>query len=360
MKKLKPQDPTRRSFLRGGTVAAMFIPALSGWGTVESPSASKGEDIALLGQISIGRQVFQHDEILHGSLRFLRVPRSPIQIQWIDSFGRVCGESHLAPPESLAAPLSFSFDLRSGLTYMNSIRVRVGGAVQAVSTGFMRSPAPTPWNDYQVISWAHYPDGYYDQLRASGVNATIAYREGDFSNVLDNNFNFYVEQMAWDVYAIYHKDQAFWRDTLAKVRSDRANLDHWVRKPCLNDPSTQKYVSERIQRYASQHKAFRPLYYCIADELGQGDQISANDFCHSTHCTLAFADYLRKSYGTLQALQTEWELAEVIRWDDESVKSGSDWMKAHLMIDLTTTDRAFESIALANLDSRYETVGRFN
>jgi len=49
-----------------------------------------------------------------------------------------------------------------------------------VASRFIALACESAWNDYQVISWAHYPDGYYDQLRAAGVNATIAYREGDF------------------------------------------------------------------------------------------------------------------------------------------------------------------------------------
>jgi hypothetical protein len=360
MKDLSPHSSSRRSFLRGAAVAAIFSPAL-GVPMVEAQSSSSGsEDIAVLGSIVIDNKVYEHDAILKGSLRFLRMPKPPVIIQWIDSFGRIAGERVLPAPSSLVKPLDFSFDLRTGLTYINSVRVKANGVVQAVSTRFMRSPTASPWNDYQVITWAYYPDGYYDQLRAAGVNATIAYRDGDFSTVLDNDFNFYVEQMAWEVYANYHKDQPLWRDTLAKVRSDRANLDHWVRKPCLNDPETQKYVRERLQRYVRQHRAFRPLYYTIADELGQGDQLSANDFCHSTHCAIAFAEYLKQSYSTIQDVRAEWALSEVIRWDDEAIQSGNDWMKSHLMINRTTTDAAFASIALANLVNKYGTVSRFN
>ena len=360
MKSERPHSASRRGFLRGAAVAAVLGPVF-GVPKVEAETpGADSEDIALLGQIVLNGDVYEHNSILKGSLRFLRLPKSEVEVQWIDSFGRIAGEYALPAPTSLAEPLPFFFDLRDGLTYMNSIRVKVNGVVQAVASRFMRSPAESAWNDYQVISWAHYPDGYYDQLRAAGVNATIAYREGDFSNVLNNNFNFYVEQMVWDVYAIYHKDLPLWRDVIAKVRADRSNLEHWVRQPCVNDPATQKYVNDRVQRYVRQHRAFRPLYYCISDELGQGDQISANDFCHSVHCTLAFAEYLRKKYGTLQGLQGEWALDEVIRWDDEGIQSGSDWEKANPMISRTTTDAAFESIALANLQERYGSVSRFN
>ena len=360
MKDIRPRSSSRRSFLRGAAFTAIFSPALGVPMAEAQSSSADSEDIAMLGSIIIESELYEHDSILKGSLRFLRLPKSSVYVQWIDSFGRIAGERVIPAPSSLAKPLDFSFNLRTGLTYMNTIRVKVNGVTQATSSRFMRSPAASPWNDYQVITWAYYPDGYYDQLRAAGVNATIAYRDGDFSTVLDNDFNFYVEQMAWEVYANYHKDQPLWRDTLAKVRSDRANLDHWIRQPCLNDPETQKYVRERLQHYVRQHRAFRPLYYTIADELGQGDQLSANDFCHSTHCAIAFAEYLKQSYGTIQNVRAEWALSEVIRWDDEAIQSGNDWMKSHLIINRTTTDGAFESVALANLVNKYGAVSRFN
>ena len=163
-----------------------------------------------------------------------------------------------------------------------------------------------------------------------------------------------------EVYANYHKDLPQWRELIAKVRADRGNLDLWVRQPCLNDPKTTEYVREHVQRYVHQHRAFSPLYYTISDELGQGDQISANDFCHSQFCAIAFAEYLRKSYGALQGVQAEWSLAEVIRWDDEGLHSGAEWERSELMITRTTTDLAFESIALANLQERYGSIGKFN
>ena len=359
MKQPSSQGPSRRSFLRNAAAAAVLSPALAAPRAVAQAEAG-GEDLTTLGQINLDRELYQHDQVLHGSLRFLRLPQASIQVQWIDYFGRVAGEVNFPVQSSMLAQMKFSFDLRYGLTYMNVIRVKVGGVAQAVGQTFMRAPAPNPWNDYQVTSWARYPDGYYDQLRAAGVNATIAYREGDFSRILDNNFNFYVEQMVWEVYANYHKDLPQWRELLAKVRADRGNLDLWVRQPCLNDPKTNDYVREHVQAYVRQHRAFSPLYYTISDELGQGDQISANDFCHSKYCAIAFAEYLRKSYGLLQAVQAEWSLAEVIRWDDEGLRSGADWERSELMITRTTTDLAFESIALANLQARYGSVGKFN
>jgi len=66
----------------------------------------------------------------------------------------------------------------------------VAGVEQAAGADFRFSPAPRPCDDFHVISWAHYPSGFYDLLRQAGVDGTIAYRDGDSANVLDNNFNF--------------------------------------------------------------------------------------------------------------------------------------------------------------------------
>ncbi len=148
MKDLSPSSSSRRSFLRGAAVAAIFSPALGAAMPAAQDAAADSEDIALLGSIVIDNEIYEHDSILKGSLRFLRLPKSSVIVQWIDSFGRIAGERVLPMPSSLAKPLDFSFNLRTGLTYMNAIRVKANGVVQAVSSRFMRSPAASPWNDY--------------------------------------------------------------------------------------------------------------------------------------------------------------------------------------------------------------------
>src|SRR5437773_1275470 len=133
-----------------------------------------------------------------------------------------------------------------------------------------------------------------------------------------------------------------------------------VRQPCLNDPKTDEYLRERLTRMVRMHKAFRPLFYNIADELGQGDQIQPTDFCHSTFCTVKFADYLRSIYGSPGKVGAEWAGLEIARWDDDTMRSGLPFEHRDLMIARTTTDRAFDSIAAAGLGARYGTLARMN
>lgn len=347
--------PSRRSFLR----AALAAP-IAGWVPTYSPPGgqdSSGEASSIVARVILDHELYHCGSILSGQVYFRLPPAGPVIVRWLDSFGRAVDEFH--SPASAVAPQTFSFELDRGFTYRNWIRIWVNNVEQTEGAPFLFSPSPKPWDDFHVISWAHYPDGFYDLLRQAGVDATIAYREAG-EPAIDNSFNFYVEQMAWEVFAIYHKDQPLWRGLLNQIELDRNNLDLWVRKPCVNDPKTDEYLKEHLTRFVRLHRDFRPLFYNIADELGQGDQIRPNDFCHSTFCTINFAEYLRKMYGTPGKVAREWAVTEETRWDDESLRNGSHWATSNLMANRTTTDRAFDVVAIAALEAKYGGIAGVN
>lgn len=351
---------SRRSFLRVAFAApALGVAANASKAVAQAVPISAGG--AIVARIRLAQKVYDSTAILNGQVLF-RVPASgPVLVRWLDSFGRVIKELQLQPSASGAAPLDFSFDLTNGLAYQNWIRVWVNGAEQAAGAEFLISPPPKAWDDFHVIEYARYPEGLYDKLREAGVDAEIAPKEGSFAFILDNNFNFNVEQMAWEVFAIYHKNQPLWRGLLAQIQFDRNNMKLWVRQPCLNDPKTDEYLRERLTRFVRQHRAFRPLFYNIADELGQGDQIRPNDFCHSPYCTQKFAEYLHKLYGpSFLPNYIQRPTGELNRWDDKRVVNGKGWLDGSLVIDYTTTDRAFDSVAVANLQIQYDSVARLN
>lgn len=351
---------SRRTFLR----VAFAAPILSAAARRDLDAAPQAVPVSpetsVASQVKLDRELYDFDNTLNGRIAF-RVPASKsVTVRWVDSFGRIAGEEQLQPSVSGVAPLNFSFQMARGWTYRNWVRIWIDGVEQTEGAQFLISPSPEPWDDFQVISWAHYPDGFYDRLRKAGVNGTIAYRDEDFSAVLNSDFDFYVEQMAWEVFSIYHKNQPLWRGLLAQIEFDRNNLDHWVRKPCINDPKTDEYVREHLTHYVRLHRAFRPLFYNIADELGQGDQIRPNDFCHSDYCVSGFAKYLHKLYGSPGGVAEQWSVGELTRWDDDSVSNGSEWARRDLMAGYTTTDRAFDAVAVAALRARYGSLARLN
>jgi len=349
-------DPrSRRGFLRTAVGTAFSGAALTAY--PQSPEAKpEGPEAAQVGRVTLDRAVYEPGGVLNGEIHFVRFPLGPCQVRWIDSFGRAVAELTLPVPAAGASSLLFSFPLSAGLTYSNWIRLKVNGVPQVAGKSFLLSPPRDAWEDYHVISWASYPDGFYDRLREAGIDATIAEREGEPANVLDNNFRFYVEQMAPDIFSIYINHRQLWYDVVNNFSTDRENLKLWVRKPCLNDPKTDANLRERLTRYVREHKAFRPLYYNIADELGQGWQIKANDFCHSEFCTAKFAASLRRTYGTPERVSQEWGAGEFTQWDD----TAGLWDESRLMIAHTTTDGAFDAIAVAGLQAKYGNITRLN
>jgi hypothetical protein len=343
---------SRRNFLRTALAAPVAGAMVGGYSPAAAQDKPAGVESSVVASVTVDKELYGAGTVVNGEVYFRLPAAGPVVVRWVDSFGRVAGEKQLPASKSGVARQSFEFPLDAALTYRNWIRVSVNGVEQTTGAEFMFSPAPKPWDDFHVISWAHYPDGFFDLLRQVGVDGTIAYKEAT-NPVLDNNFNFYVEQLMWEVFAIYHKDQPLWRGLLHQVELDRNNMDLWVRKPCINDPKTDEYVNDHLTRYVRMHRAFRPLFYNIADELGQGDQIRPNDFCHSTFCTIKFAQYLRQMYGHVGAMSEEWEVGEPTHFDDESLRNGSEWAKRDLLIDYTTTDRAFDSVAVAALQVKY-------
>ena len=348
---------SRRSFLRAALAAP--IAGIAGSYSPLGGQDRSGEAGSVVARVILDHELYNCDAVLNGRMHFNLPAAGPVIIRWLDSFGRTVHEIHPPNLGSKVAPLSFSFELDRGFTYRNWIRIWVNDIEQAEGGQFLLSLSPKPWDDFHAISWAHYRDGFYDLLRQAGVDATIAYRETG-EPAIDNNFDFYVEQMAWEVFAIYHKNQPLWRGLLNQIELDRNNLDLWIRHPCVNDPKTDEYVKEQLTRFVRLHRDFRPLFYNIADELGQGDQIRPNDFCHSTFCSTKFAEYLRKMYGTPGNVGREWSVTEETRWDDESLRNGSQWATSNLMVNRTTTDQAFDAVAVANLSAKYGGIAGLN
>jgi len=260
---MNESDPRgRRRFLRTALGTAFSGAALTAH--AQSPDTRPEGPVAMqVGRVTLDRDFYEPGGVLNGEIHFLRLPAGSTQVQWIDSFGRTVAELTLPSPKAGDASLPFSLHLSAGLTYSNWIRLKVDGVPQVAGASFLLSPPRDAWEDYHVISWANYPDGFYDRLREAGIDATIAGREGEPSNVLDNNCRFYVEQMAPDIFSIYINNRKLWYNVVNNFSTDRENLKLWVRKPCLNDPKTDAELHERLTRYVREHKALRPLYYNI-------------------------------------------------------------------------------------------------
>ena len=179
--------------------------------------STRQADSALLGEIDLDRELYEQDGVVNGTLRFVRPVTSPTQVEWTDSFGRVAARVTLPASGPATVALPFSFNLTFGLTYVNWVRVKVNGVARQPAPNFCsRRGGPRG----TIITTSCGPIiGTGSTVCSAKPGSTPRSRRAitDYSPILNNNFDFYVEQMAWEVFSIYHKDQSLWRGLIAKL-----------------------------------------------------------------------------------------------------------------------------------------------
>jgi len=280
-------------------------------------------------------------EVLKGHVEFSGRGKPPVcRIQWKDSRGRI-NDTTQGTYNSDTGFTDFGFRLDSPVSITNYIECTVDKEAYAgASQEFYIYPDYREWDDFHIFLWAAYPYAYYEELRKIGFDGIIAYKRHLFKQVLDNDFNFFVEQMTPEEMSIYHRPYTlFWEKPEKPTRPDRKSgwfSECWDalrqqytrarkrlgetsvaddpqarkllwRAYCLNDPSTWTRIRERIRLTVEEHRDFMPFYYCLGDEPGTGDQTAPFDFCFCEHCLRDFRSWLQKRYRGLADLNICWE-----------------------------------------------------
>jgi len=175
------------------------------------------------------------------------------------------------------------------------------------------------WPQWQTILYQHTTPAALASLHAIGVTAgQVIGKRNDaaigpaIAPFLDQNMRWYVENIASDFYAAYHRWQpdapvnAAFLQAEALHRRNPGDLAAFIRRPSLCDPAWRAKNAARLARVVGEFQPYRPLYYSLADEAGIGDLSAAWDFDFSP-CSLAgFRSWLAQQYPSLAALNAEW------------------------------------------------------
>ena len=207
--------------------------------------------------------------------------------------------------------------------------------------------APPAWPDYEVILWQDQPPARWPALRAMGVTAgkITGQRDGFDADRLRRaaaqiDAAYIVENIATDFYAAYHRwhpdHPPGWLFEAARQRHLAAPQDPapFFREPSLLDPVWLDRIRTRLARHAAALVARPPLYYSLADEAGVADLASAWDFDLAPQAVVAFQDWLRAHYETLEALNAQWGTT-LAAWDqaapmttDRAIREAGDNLSA--------------------------------
>jgi hypothetical protein len=83
-----------------------------------------------------------------------------------------------------------------------------------------------------------------------------------------------------------------------------------VRKPCLTDPATLAAVDDFFGKIGPACLRHEPIGIILTDEWEymsyRWAEEPGEDLCHSPTCLAAYREFLKKDYGTLEAVNREW------------------------------------------------------
>jgi hypothetical protein len=258
-----------------------------------------------------------------------------LDVEWTDNLGRQMLRERIAvelhPGDAIPIPL----DIRRARAMRNTLRARLTlpGHDGSAELGFIAMPPPAAWDDYQILMWHDAAPPRAASLRALGITGgkvlgiREAFTQADVDKriapLLDGELRWFVENIATDFYAPYHRwtpehpDAVNWKFTEAQRlhKQDPADTSVFRREPSLSDPAWIARITERLAQTVHAHAPYRPLYYNLGDETGIADLTAAWDFDFSPVSLAAFRDWLRPQYGSLGALNRQWG-TDFATWDE--------------------------------------------
>ncbi|MFB3883217.1 MAG: beta-galactosidase [Armatimonadota bacterium] len=172
-------------------------------------------------------------------------------------------------------------------------------------------------DDYHVIMWAlggvpENEDLYFQRLHDLHVQAIHVHPGESPDPALAHGIGFYLENI--HRIAFLHEREPIYKsdwDNYTRTRDKR----YLLRDPCLNDPAYLASAREDIQSKIRRFAAKGPLLYDLGDECSITSFASPMDYDFSPDALAAFRKWLQSQYGSLEALNREWETS-FATWDE--------------------------------------------
>lgn len=248
-----------------------------------------------------------------------------LTVRWTDSLGRVVQDSSIPVTLTDEEEFTFPLDMRRAVAMQNHLTAHLSlrgtnlkGAVKREEDAqitFVARPPNPKWTDYEIMMWQQYPANLQPSLQSLGITAgQYSGRREALPNVfIGNNMRWYAENIGTDFYAEYHRYRPdrvqHWSFLQAKemLKKDPASKEPFKRHPSLWDPVWRTRIQDRLEASVKRYSPYRPLFYSLADESGIADLAAFWDFDFSDQSLVPMRRWLQSRYGTLQALNQEWD-----------------------------------------------------
>jgi hypothetical protein len=271
-------------------------------------------------------------------------------VAWTDAAGRLVMQQAIPQILNQADVIQVPLDLGRAAVMVNQLQARLfradGTIVGAATAPFIARPRDDGWDDYPIIIWQDQTPARSAGLKRIGIDGgrvfgnrgplTPAEVQQRVAPLVTANLRIYIENIATDFYAAYHRFRPGHPVTWAfdQVRTlaahDPANPAIFQRQPSLSDANRLDAVRTRLMQHVQLFGPYRPLYYSLGDETGIADLAAAWDFDLGPASLNAMRAWLRTRYATLAALNAQWG-SHFIDWGEvmpmttsEAISTSSD------------------------------------
>ncbi len=242
-----------------------------------------------------------------------------LRLSLYDNYGRLLARRQEQPAEGATA-VPFSFPSDDVLTRLAWIEAQIleGGRERHRRRQDVFVLQPRRWDDFDVVMYLFGPDP------APGLWPTIERRLrqmqvttlSSYPLELSRHANFGVQAQT-RISGQESPDGEARKPDLEQKRRWRETRDkkYLARLYCLSDPAYLEQQRREIEKLVAPWVLLSPMSYYIYEEPSLTCYTDAFDLCFSTHCMTRMREWLRREYGTLEALNRQWGTA-FVRWED--------------------------------------------
>ena len=245
-----------------------------------------------------------------------------LTLTWTDATGRVLFRSQ-EQKTTINGITQFTVPTDRALTAYNRLRAEFkfdNGETAVAEKPFFVTLPVNPLDDYTVIMYYRYKPHQQASLRKFSIyNGKIQpptrispftapdIAEGWYTHGFGN----YVDQTAIPFLAPYHSN-AYDIKHLKLLQAkdeylkDRTNKNPFIREPSFFDEAAIAEHAKNLTTTVKNQRHLSPLFY-TTDETGVADLVCPWDFDFDPRALAAFREWLRTQYGSLAALNQQWE-----------------------------------------------------
>ena len=245
-----------------------------------------------------------------------------LSLTWIDASGRVLFSTQ-ERKTTINSIAQFVVPTARALTAYNILRAEFKfdtGETAVAEEPFFVTPPVNPLDDYTVIMYYPYKPHQQTSLRKFSIYNGKIQPQTRINPVTTPKqaepwytygYGFYCDQTAVPFLAPYHSpayDIKHFKLLQAKDEylKDRTNKKPFIREPSFFDEAAIAEHMANLTATVKSQRYLHPLFF-TTDETGVADLVCPWDFDFDPRALAAFREWLRPQYGSLEALNRQWE-----------------------------------------------------